>query len=177
MDLRSYTTDVIVYVVTPPRNVSDVFWEGNYLLQYLGNPTYYKLLSPGGQAAITPSNCPFYTPSNMPAIPLSALPFRAYEAYYNAFGRDIRNNPFIVDGKPEYNKYVPSMKGGNDSYKYQLHYANWEPDAYTTALQSPQAGIAPLVGITSLGEATRSPKHTRMHWQVRLSPLHQVALG
>lgn len=100
------------------------------------------------------ANCPFYTPSGMPAIPLSALPFRAYEAYYNAFGRDIRNNPFIVDGKPEYNRYVPSLKGGPDSYKYQLHYANWEPDAYTTALQSPQAGVAPLVGITSLGEAT-----------------------
>lgn len=102
------------------------------------------------------ANCPFYTPvsGRLPSIPLSALPFRAYESYYNAFGRDIRNNPFIVDGKPEYNKYVPSLKGGSDTYKYQLHYANWEPDAYTTALQSPQAGIAPLVGITSLGEAT-----------------------
>ena len=100
------------------------------------------------------ANCPFYAASGMPAIPLSALPFRAYEAYYNAFGRDIRNNPFIVDGKPEYNKYVPTIKGGRDSYKYQLHYANWEADAYTTALQSPQAGVAPLVGITSLGEAT-----------------------
>lgn len=102
------------------------------------------------------ANCPFYTPTlgKLPAIPLSALPFRAYESYYNAFGRDIRNNPFIVDGKPEYNRYVPSLKGGRDTYKYQLHYANWEPDAYTTALQSPQAGVAPLVGITSLGEAT-----------------------
>lgn len=101
-------------------------------------------------------NCPFYSSdwSFLPPIPLSALPFRAYEAYYNAFGRDIRNNPFIVDGKPEYNKYVPSLDGGPDLFKYQLHYANWEPDAYTTALQSPQAGIAPLVGITSLGEAT-----------------------
>lgn len=101
-------------------------------------------------------NCPFYTSQSdqLPSIPLSALPFRAYESYYNAFGRDIRNNPFIVDGKPEYNKYVPSTKGGSDTYKYQLRYANWEPDAYTTALQSPQAGIAPLVGITSLGEAT-----------------------
>lgn len=102
------------------------------------------------------ANCPFYTSSTgvLPTIPLSALPFRAYESYYNAFGRDIRNNPFVVDGKPEYNKYVPSTKGGSDTYKYQLHYANWEPDAYTTALQSPQAGVAPLVGITSLGEAT-----------------------
>lgn len=114
-------------------------------------------------------NCPFYTASSekLPPIPLSALPFRAYEAYYNAFGRDIRNNPFIVDGKPEYNKYVPSLKGGSDTYKYQLHYANWEPDAYTTALQSPQAGIAPLVGITSLGEATfRDAAGTEYHAQL-----------
>lgn len=115
------------------------------------------------------ANCPFYTASSkqLPAIPLSALPFRTYEAYYNAFGRDIRNNPFIVDGKPEYNKYVPSIKGGRDVYKYQLHYANWEPDAYTTALQSPQAGIAPLVGITSLGEATfRDAAGTEYHAQL-----------
>lgn len=114
-------------------------------------------------------NCPFYTASTTqaPPIPLSALPFRAYEAYYNAFGRDIRNNPFIVDGKPEYNKYVPSVKGGPDKYKYQLYYANWEPDAYTTALQSPQAGVAPLVGITSLGEATfRDASGTEYHAQL-----------
>ena len=115
------------------------------------------------------ANCPFYiaTANKLPAIPLSALPFRAYEAYYNAFGRDIRNNPFIVNGKPEYNKYVPSVKGGSDTYKYQLHYANWEPDAYTTALQSPQAGVAPLVGITSLGEATfRDAAGTEYHAQL-----------
>lgn len=115
------------------------------------------------------ANCPFYaaTADHLPAIPLSALPFRAYEAYYNAFGRDIRNNPFIVDGKPEYNRYVPSVKGGPDTYKYQLHYANWEPDAYTTALQSPQAGVAPLVGITSLGEATfRDAAGTEYHAQL-----------
>lgn len=115
------------------------------------------------------ANCPFYTPvsGKLPAIPLSALPFRAYESYYNAFGRDIRNNPFIVDGKPEYNRYVPSLKGGPDTYKYQLHYANWEPDAYTTALQSPQSGVAPLVGITSLGEATfRDAAGTEYHAQL-----------
>ena len=116
------------------------------------------------------ANCPFYTSDvhkALPKIPLSALPFRAYEAYYNAFGRDIRNNPFIVDGKPEYNRYVPSVKGGRDTYKYTLHYANWEPDAYTTALQSPQAGVAPLVGITSLGEATfRDAAGTEYHAQL-----------
>lgn len=117
---------------------------------------FYYTVTSSEWAKPEAANCPFYTPvsGSFPSIPLSALPFRAYESYYNAFGRDIRNNPFIVDGKPEYNKYVPTTKGGNDTYKYQLHYANWEPDAYTTALQSPQAGVAPLVGITSLGEAT-----------------------
>lgn len=115
------------------------------------------------------ANCPFYTATTgqFPAIPLSSLPFRAYEAYYNAFGRDIRNNPFIIDGTPEYNRYVPSMKGGRDTYKYQLHYANWEADAYTTALQSPQSGVAPLVGISSLGEATfRDAAGTEYHAQL-----------
>ena len=123
-----------------------------YSIDILNN--FYYTASTAEWTKPESANCPFYASSGMPAIPLSALPFRAYESYYNAFGRDIRNNPFIVDGKPEYNKYVPSVKGGRDSYKYQLHYANWEPDAYTTALQSPQAGVAPLVGITSLGEAT-----------------------
>lgn len=102
----------------------------------------------------TKDNCPFYNGNGVPHIPLSSLPARCYEAYYNAYGRDIRNNPFRINGKPEYNKYVPSIEGGPDQYKYKLHYANWEPDAYTTALQSPQAGVAPLVGISSLGEAT-----------------------
>ena len=114
-------------------------------------------------------NCPFYAKDwkYLPSIPLSALPFRAYEAYYNAFGRDIRNNPFIVNGKPEYNRYVPSVEGAGDTYPYRLHYANWEPDAYTTALQSPQAGVAPLVGITSLGEATfRDAAGTEYHAQL-----------
>lgn len=138
-----------------------------YSIDVLNN--FYYTFSTDEWTKPEAANCPFYTPTSgvLPAIPLSALPFRAYESYYNAFGRDIRNNPFIVDGKPEYNRYVPSIKGGSDTYKYQLHYANWEPDAYTTALQSPQAGIAPLVGITSLGEATfRDAAGTEYHAQL-----------
>lgn len=136
-----------------------------YSIDVLNN--FYYTYSTNEWTKPEAANCPFYSASGMPAIPLSALPFRAYEAYYNAFGRDIRNNPFIVDGKPEYNRYVPSVKGGRDTYKYQLHYANWEPDAYTTALQSPQAGVAPLVGITSLGEATfRDAAGTEYHAQL-----------
>ena len=148
-----------VYLQTAPNTVSS-------RITIASTPLGYASFNSQKWTKPEAANCPFYASSGMPAIPLSALPFRAYEAYYNAFGRDIRNNPFIVDGKPEYNKYVPSVKGGRDSYKYQLHYANWEPDAYTTALQSPQAGIAPLVGITSLGEATfRDAAGTEYHAQ------------
>lgn len=159
------TSAKLIYLAFPPIAQSN-YGRAVYLQSASGTvSTRITIAStPIGFASFTSSewtkpeagNCPFYTASasKLPAIPLSALPFRAYEAYYNAFGRDIRNNPFIVDGKPEYNKYVPSIKGGRDIYKYQLHYANWEPDAYTTALQSPQAGVAPLVGITSLGQAT-----------------------
>lgn len=151
---RKTVTDVLTvsYVTS-----SGGYWYGIFekFLNSFNNLSVSAVMSSSEWTKPESANCPFYTPnSNLPTIPLSALPFRAYESYYNAFGRDIRNNPFIVDGKPEYNKYVPSTKGGRDIYKYQLHYANWEPDAYTTALQSPQAGVAPLVGITSLGEAT-----------------------
>lgn len=172
------STVKILYLAFPPISQSN-YGNAVYLQSASGTastritmaPTPVGFASFNSQEWTKPvaANCPFYTPSSsaLPAIPLSALPFRAYEAYYNAFGRDIRNNPFIVDGVPEYNKYVPTVKGGRDNHKYQLHYANWEPDAYTTALQSPQAGIAPLVGITSLGEATfRDAAGTEYHAQL-----------
>lgn len=82
---------------------------------------------------------------------ISALPFRAYESIYNSFYRDIRNNPYIINGKPEYNKYIPTDAGGVDSTTYSLRYRNWEPDFLTTSVQSPQQGIAPLVGVSSTG--------------------------
>ena len=165
------TTFSVAFVVSAQTDNLDIFAQAsndsspvalNHIVLSSDVLPYFKSITLEGIFSSTEwtkpasGNCPFYTSvfGGLPPIPLSALPFRAYEAYYNAFGRDIRNNPFIVDGKPEYNRYVPSLKGGSDTYKYQLHYANWEPDAYTTALQSPQAGVAPLVGITSLGEAT-----------------------
>ena len=179
LDRTSSDSNVkIIYLVFPPIEQSS-YGDSVYIQSPSGivsscitirsNPVGYASFSTQQWSKPVAANCPFYTSTagTLPAIPLSALPFRAYEAYYNAFGRDIRNNPFIVDGKPEYNKYVPSTKGGPDTYKYQLHYANWESDAYTTALQSPQAGVAPLVGITSLGEATfRDAAGTEYHAQL-----------
>lgn len=83
---------------------------------------------------------------------ISAYKARAYEGIYNAYFRDIRNNPYYIDNEVQYNQWLPTMEGGSDSTPYKLHYANWEKDAYTTAVQSPQQGVAPLVGLTTYTE-------------------------
>lgn len=81
---------------------------------------------------------------------ISAYPFRAYEAVYNAYYRDSRNNPYILEGKPVYNKWIPRNSSGADDFPYSLHYSNWERDAFTTAVPNPQQGIkAPLAGLTT----------------------------
>lgn len=89
---------------------------------------------------------------NPNGLKLSAYPFRAYEAVYNAYIRNIKNNPFILNGKPVYNRWITNDEGGADTTDYKLFYANWASDAYTTALPSPQQGKAPLVGITTYTE-------------------------
>lgn len=85
---------------------------------------------------------------------LNAMPFRAYESIYNAFYRDQRNNPFILNGIHDPNVYLPTTDGGEDVHYYEWRYRNWEQDFITTAVPTPQQGIAPLVGISSSGVAT-----------------------
>lgn len=88
---------------------------------------------------------------------ISALPFRCYESIYNAFYRDDRNNPrYNVSGNPVYNKFLSYDGSGDDSNYFMLHNRNWEFDQFTTCVPNPQQGVAPLVGISSLGELTFS---------------------
>lgn len=87
-------------------------------------------------------------------IRISALPFRAYESIYRAYYQNQQNTPFIKDGKPCYNEYITTNEGGADFTNYELFMRNWESDAFTSALPSPQQGIAPLVGVSSNGEFT-----------------------
>lgn len=82
-------------------------------------------------------------------IKLKAYRARAYESVYNAYYRDIRNNPYYLNGEVQYNVYLPTTDGGADTCIYELHRANWEKDFLTTAVPSPQQGIAPLVGLTT----------------------------
>ncbi|UPW41706.1 major capsid protein [Peromfec virus RodF8_14] len=85
---------------------------------------------------------------------INALPFRAYESIYNSFYRDARNNPLIINGEAEYNKYIVSDEGGLDSTERIIYKRNWENDPFTTAVTSPQQGTAPLVGISSTGDVS-----------------------
>ncbi len=104
---------------------------------------------------------PFATVDRPKNAHLLAYRFRAYESVYNAYYRDIRNNPFIVNGRPVYNKWLPNMKGGADTTLYELHRCNWERDFLTTAVPNPQQGAnAPLVGLTVGDVVTRSEDGT-----------------
>lgn len=101
------------------------------------------------------STSPWYNASSPNAaqqLALSAYPFRACEAIYNAYYRNPRNNPYILNGNIEYNKWIPTDEGGADNNLYELHNANWETDFLTSAVQSPQQGKAPLVGITNYSQ-------------------------
>lgn len=104
---------------------------------------------------------PFATESNPNRARLLAYRYRAYESVYNAYYRDIRNNPFIIDGRPVYNKWLPNMKGGADTTSYELHQCNWERDFLTTAVPNPQQGAnAPLVGLVMGDVVTRTEDGT-----------------
>ena len=88
-------------------------------------------------------------------IKISALPFRAYEAIYNAYYRNQLNDPFKINGTPEYNKYITNDAGGADSTVYDFFNRNWELDFLTSATQTPQQGdITPLVGVSASGQFT-----------------------
>lgn len=103
------------------------------------------------------SRVPYYMESSNPSgIKVSALPLRAYEAIYNSFYRDERNNPLIIDGKEIYNQFIRNDSGGiDDRVVSSMYKANWMPDAYTTAVQTPQQGdLIPLVGVTATGLMT-----------------------
>ena len=92
---------------------------------------------------------------------LLAYRFRAYESVYNAYYRDIRNNPFVLNGRPVYNKWLPTMKGGADDTMYELRQCNWERDFLTTAVPNPQQGAnAPLVGLVMGDVVTRAEDGT-----------------
>lgn len=127
----------VLYNVEPEQNADNLRYTvipsaspDGIALETLPLETIQRFFGPGGER-------------------ISALPFRAYEAIYNSFYRNAENNPYILNGVPEYNKYIPTYEGGSDSNNYDYHNRNWEDDFLTTAVQTPQQGNAPLVGLVT----------------------------
>lgn len=96
-----------------------------------------------------------------PRIPISSLPFRAYEACYNSFFRNTIVSPFkkkvVVNGveteQEVFDDYVTTKADGADETPYKLYQRNWEKDVYTSAWKTPQFGSSqPLIGATSANQ-------------------------
>lgn len=152
--LGDYVQGSINVAVTVPDSTGAPISFAN--LSYNVTYTYYSL-----QSDVDYTTYPFATIGRPNNTHLLAYRFRAYESVYNAYYRDIRNNPFVVDGRPVYNKWLPNMKGGADTTLYELHQCNWERDFLTTAVPNPQQGAnAPLVGLTVGDVVTRSEDGT-----------------
>ena len=120
-----------------------------------GTPSSTFFINGSYSYADFPHLCPYVTiedPLNTEKIRLRAYRYRVYESVYNAFYRNVHGNqPFMIDGVPQYNKYNTTRALGVDRTNYHLFNRNWELDAYTSCLPSPQQGNPPLVGVTSTG--------------------------
>lgn len=118
-----------------------------------------------GYRTLTRGTSPYYDSTSAKKheqLKISAYKFRAYESVYNSYYRDMRNNPYFLNGRYEYNTWIPNDKGGADKYVYQLHNVNWDKDFLTTAVQSPQQGRAPLVGLTTYTDMSEDTKTVKL---------------
>lgn len=161
----NYTTDIIgdntLFTFNTSVDLSNVGRIAFYLISssssvsisttgHVAGPVVITATGVYGISELSPSTAPWYsslTPDK--PIKIDADLFRAYEMIYNSFYRNSQNNPYILNGVAEYNKYIPTKDGGADNNNYKLRFRNWEDDFLTTAVQSPQQGQAPLVGLVN----------------------------
>lgn len=127
---------------------NNIYWSSNKTDMQVSTAILLEMLDGVDVSELTLAELPYRSDDNPTGIPLSSLPFRAYESIYNAFYRNAENNPFMINGVPEYNKWIRTNEGGADTNIYLIHYHNWEDDFLTTAVPSPQQGNAPLVGLS-----------------------------
>lgn len=106
--------------------------------------------------------------------PLNALPFRAYQSiYFGYYANDVLQ-PLVINGEKEYNKFIENDGDGLDTTDYHLYRRNYELDFLTSALPSPQAGPAPLVGISALGEVTITDANGVSTGQAEVTPSGEI---
>lgn len=153
---------ILCVPVTPDSNVSP---SSNVVQPFTNFKIQYTLPVSAKHVVLTDNNVtsPYFGVGNTGdnTIKISALPYRAYESVYNAFYRSSQGvQPFVVDGVTKYNKYVTTDDDGADTTNYSLFERNWELDAYTSCLISPQQGNVPYVGITDISALGRMSVET-----------------
>ncbi len=106
-----------------------------------------------GQVAKMTNDTSIFSTDNVltpPKLPINALSFRAYEFIHNYFFRNTRVTPFMKDGEIAYNEYLTNDgDGADDTTPVSFFNVPYEYDLFTTCVPTPQAGNAPLVGITT----------------------------
>lgn len=159
--------------VVGPQNPFGVINRTNLSNATLVPASTYQYFSSGLQGSVlfrvqtsknvTPSDSPFISVNGeSPRLPLSVLPFRMYEFIYNLYFRNTQVDPFIKNGQPTYNEYLTYDGDGADSLTpVDFKFALYEPDFFTTAKYTPQAGNAPLVGISHMPNAGNAVFHMR----------------
>lgn len=110
------------------------------------------------------ADCPYQcsdTPSGDTNVErISSLPFRAYESVCRAYYRNTQGvQPFVVNGVTKYNQWNTTTDDGADSTEYTLFKRNWELDAYTSCLLTPQQ-LPVFVGLTSVSSLGRMSVET-----------------
>jgi hypothetical protein len=139
--------------------------------------TSYLKFSNSDSNDLTLATSPYYNSNSAnknAQLKLSAYAARAYEGIYNSVYRDNRNNPYYIDGVVQYNQWIPTYEGGADTFPYELRYANWEKDFLTTAVQSPQQGNAPLVGITTYDQVSATSDENGNPTQIKQTKVAMV---
>lgn len=127
---------------------------GQWSNQFFGAISFEAQVGSSANRDIT-SYSSVYNPYENGDLKISALPFRAYESIYNAFYRNQFNDPFTINGVKEFNRFITTDEGGEDSTDYDLCKRNYEQDFLTSAKQSPVDGdITPLVGVSGTGTFT-----------------------
>lgn len=147
-NLHETYSDIDYYLVGEPQNTipdSGVFltWEDAARISYDVDLTQ-------GFQQYSDMHIPLYSSQ----LHINALAYRAYESIFYAFYNNNVLNPLKINGQVQYNRYNTNLGDGADSTPYHLFSRNYELDFLTSALPSPQQGVAPLVGMTALGDIT-----------------------
>lgn len=137
-----------------PRLIFFAYAPAQYSINFGAQSSYIVPKGEVMEVSKYPNYNPYYGTdhTNTDAVKIRSFAARAYEMVYNSYYRNQHGNqPFVVNGETKYNEYLPTDASGADTTPYALHERNWELDAYTSCMPSPQQGDAPIISVNSVG--------------------------